>query len=155
MLYPINYKDINADTEYAAELKLLYRESENYLKSFSWCKEILSGEVYVNLGRVFSLFLFEIENIQSKEDNILWVIGGDLPFMYLDTAGAKSTKEAVNAYVHLASDWIECVKNSEDTSECYPFDAEPTLGLADLLEKRTSFIKNTLIDNIDDIELAG
>lgn len=110
----------------------------------------------MNLGRVFDLFLFEIENNQSKakEDNFLWVIAEDLPFMYLDIEGAKSTREAINVYIDLASDWIERVKNGKDTSECYPFAAVPTPELAELLERRISFMKNTLIDNIDDIELV-
>jgi len=154
MKYPINYNDINADTEYFTELISLYKQAESYLKGFKWCKEIKSAKVYTNLGRIFCIFLFEIENIESNEDNFLWVVAGDIPTMYLDVFGSKTTKEVVTMYVVLAEDWINGIKTGEGVDECYPFNAEPTLELAELLEKKTSFMKTTLIDNIDDIKLT-
>jgi hypothetical protein len=153
MKYPINYNDINADTEYFTELKSVYKQAESHLKSFKWCKEIKSAKIYTNLGRIFCIFLFGIENIASNEDNFLWVIAGDIPSMYLDVFGSKTTKEVVKMYVVLAEDWINGIKTGDGVDECYPFNAEPTLELADLLEKKISFMKTTLINNIDDIKL--
>ena len=99
------------------------------------------------------IFLFKIDNIASIDDNYLWVIVGDLPPMYLDIHGPKTTKEALEDYVKLAEDWIEHVKFGNSIKDCYPFRAEPSLEMALLLEKRTSFIKSELINNIDNVPL--
>lgn len=103
----------------------------------------------------YVFFLFEIENSESVNDNYLWVIVGDIPPMYLDIHGPKTTKEVLEDYVELAEDWIEHVKLGKSTKDCYPFKAKPTLEMAKLLEKRTSFIKGTLINNIEDIHWGG
>lgn len=153
MNYPITYYDISVDTEFYQELPGQYVKAEAYLKGFAWCKEIISCNLYTNIGRVFCIFLFEIENIASKEDNFLWVIVGDIPSMYLDTFGPKTIKKVVETYVGLAEDWINGIKSGDGVEECYPFNAEPSLELAELLENKISFMKNTLIDNIEEIEL--
>ncbi len=153
MDYPINYKSITSKTEFHSEVIELYKKAENYLNSFEWCQEIRSVNLYTNIGRVFCIFLFEIENTASSEDDFLWIIVGDIPSMYLDTFGIKTTKEVVENYVGLAEDWINNIKAGISVDDCYPFNAEPTLELAELLEKKVTFMKSELIDNIDDITL--
>ncbi len=153
MNYPINYKEITNDIDFYSEVNKLQEEAETYIKSFKWCKDIKNCSLYTNIGRVFCIFLFEIENSASSEDNFLWLIVGDLPAMYLDTFGAKSTKEVVEDYIMLAEDWINNIKAGESIINCYPFNAAPTLEMAELLEKRVSFMKSTLMDNIEDIKL--
>ncbi|MEO6851105.1 MAG: hypothetical protein ABI166_10760 [Mucilaginibacter sp.] len=152
MNYPINYIDINVDTEFYSELEDQYLKAETYLKTFRWCKEIKACSLYANLGKVFCIFLFEIDNTASVEDDFLWIIVGDIPSMYLDTFGAKSTKEVIENYVGLAEDWINNIKAGKDVYDCYPFNAEPTLELADLLEKKISFMKSELIENMVNIK---
>ena len=71
--------------------------------------------------------------------------------MYLDVHGPKTTKEVLEDYVKLAEDWIENVKSGKSIKTCYPFKAEPIFKMAELLQKKTTFIKNTLIVNIKDI----
>jgi hypothetical protein len=154
MKYPINYNNINTHTDYYEEVKSLYIEAESYLNSFKWCKEIKSAKVYTNLGKVFCIFLFEIENAGSDDDNFLWVIVGDIPAMYLDVFGPKTTKDVVNIYIELAEDWINSIKAGKGANGCYPFDAEPTLELAELLEKKISFMKTTVVNNIQNIKLT-
>lgn len=155
MDYPINYKDITNETEFYSELDLLYDKAETYIKSFKWCKEIKDCSLYTNLGKIFCIFLFNIDNTASREDNFLWIVVGDIPSMYLDIFGAKTTRAVVETYTVLAEDWIDKIKKSKSVAKCYPFDAEPTLELAELLEKKVSFMKTTLIDNIDDIILTA
>ena len=57
-------------------------------------------------------------------------------------------------YIQLAEDWINHVKSNKSVDECYPFNAKPTLEMAELLERRTSFMKNTLIENMEDIAIV-
>ena len=151
MKYPINIKNLNNNIEFYLEVVDLVEESKKYLKSFSWCHEIKKGYLYTNIGRVFCIFLYEIINTSSPEDNFNWVVVGDIPPMYLDIFGAESTVQVISNYVELAQDWINQIRAGNSVDECYPFDVEPTIEFADLLEKKISFMKSTLIFNINDI----
>ena len=153
MKYPINYNKITVKIEFYNELIKVHKEAEEYLMSFAWCNKIITSDLYLNLGSTLCIFLFEIENNASKDDNYLWVIAGDIPFMYLDIHGPKSTKQVLEDYVQLAEDWINQVKTGKSIEHCYPFNAEPTIEMATLLEKRTSFMKNILIGDIDNLPI--
>ena len=154
MKYPIDYKKITKRTDFYPELLKVHEEAVNYLMDFAWCKKIISSYIYLNLGSTLCIFLFEIENSASNDDRYLWLIVGDIPAMYLDTHGPKTTKEVLEDYVRLAEDWITQVKQGKSIKNCYPFRSEATPEMAALLEKRTSFIKNTLIDNIEDTPIS-
>lgn len=99
--------------------------------------------------------MFEIDNSAGDEDNFLWIIVGDLPSMYLDTYGPTSIRDALANYTALADDWIGHIKAGKSIADCYPFNAEPTLELAELLQRRTTFIKNSILKHIDDISFNG
>ena len=154
MTYPINYNQITSKTEFYRELVKVHDEAIAYMMGFAWCKKIISSYVYINLGTTLCIFLFKIENSASSDDDYLWVIVGDIPPMYLDIHGPKTTKQVLEDYVHLAEGWIDNVKTGKSVKNCYPFIAEPTVEMAEMLEKRKSFMKDTLIDNIDDISLV-
>ncbi len=154
MRYPINYKEIKPKLKYYSEVVNVYNEAEKYLLSFDWCTNVKQSALYTNLGEKFCIFLFEIDNSASDEDSFLWVVAGDIPAMYLDIYGSKTTKEVVEGYVELAEDWINHIRLNKSVDECYPFNANPTLEIAELLERRTSFMKDTLIKNIEDIPIS-
>ena len=99
MTYPINYKAITPDIDFYPKLKGTHEEAKNYLLNFKWCTEIKNSFLYTNLGSTFCIFLFEIVNSQSNEDNFLWVMVGDIPPMYLDVYGPQTTKEVVEDYI--------------------------------------------------------
>ena len=153
MAYPIDYKNTTVKTEFYSELSQVHTEAVNYLMSFVWCKAIINSYLYINLGSTLCVFLFEIDNTASKDDHYLWVIVGDIPPMYLDIYGPKTTKEALEDYVKLAEDWTKNVKSGKSLKNNYPFKAEPTFEMAELLEKRVAFIKKTVISNIENIPL--
>jgi hypothetical protein len=81
------------------------------------------------------------------------VIVGDIPSMYLDVYGPDSTVEVLEDYIRLAEDWIAHIKAKISVDECYPFNAEPTIELAELLETKVSFMKNTLLNEMENISL--
>ncbi|MEN0052501.1 MAG: hypothetical protein AAGC65_02480 [Mucilaginibacter sp.] len=151
MAYPIHYQAITTDVEFYQEVTILNQEAENYLLDFKWCEEIKNSFLYTNLGKVFCIFLFEIVNTQSSADNFLWVVVGDIPPMYLDVFGPRTTKEVVEDYVNLAEDWINNIKAAKSVESCYPFNVEPNIEFAMLLEHKVSFMKKTLMNNIGDI----
>lgn len=149
--YPINLKDINADIEFYNEVVEKHTEAEKYLLSFYWCKKIKESFLCANLGRVFCIFVFEIENSASLEDDFLWVIVGDIPSMYLDFFGENTTAAVTRNYIELAQDWIDHIRKGQSVNECYPFNAEPTIELAELLDKKISFMRDTLVHHMEDI----
>ncbi len=153
MDYPIEYNASIAKIEYSDEVVVLYNEAEKYLYSFKWCKNIKKSYLYTNLGSKLCIFLFEIENSASEDDNFLWMIVGDIPPMYLDIFGSKSIREVLNVYVELAKEWTEHIKAGKSTNECYPFNAEPTDEIVKLLGKKIDFLKDVVIENIEDIQL--
>ncbi|WPU92462.1 hypothetical protein SNE25_24345 [Mucilaginibacter sabulilitoris] len=153
MNYPIDYNRITVKTDFYQELIKAHEEASLYLLAFAWCRKIVHSDVYLNLGSTLCIFVFQIENSASTDDNNLWVIVGDIPPMYLDTYGPQTTKHVLEDYIRLAEDWIDHVKDGKSINNCYPFKAEPTIEMATLLEKRVSFMKNTLIDNIAYIPL--
>jgi hypothetical protein len=79
-----------------------------------------------------------------REDNFLWIMVGDIPSMYLDVYGSKTTIEVLRRYNALAKDWIYSVERGLSVDECYPFDAEPTMEMADLLKRRVTIIENSI-----------
>ena len=153
MNYPIAFNKITEELEYYSEVQQMHQEAVKYLQGFKWCQKIINSVLYTNLGSKLCIFLFEIDNSASSEDNLIWVMVGDFPAMYLDAFGSKSTREVLETYVNLADDWIKQVKSGESTTECYPFEAEPTKEMATLFKKKVDFIRQTVIPNIDDIKL--
>ncbi|MCO5936451.1 hypothetical protein NAF17_12965 [Mucilaginibacter sp. RB4R14] len=153
MHYPVNHEQFTTDVEYYSEVIDLHKRAENYLLGFKWCKKINSSSLYTNLGSKLCIFLFEIDNLASREDNMLWIITGDIPSMYLDIYGPKSTREVLRTYVELAEAWIEHIKSGKSVDECYPFNAEPTNQVANLLKNKITFVKNVVIENIEDVYL--
>ncbi|MBS1500834.1 MAG: DUF4826 family protein [Bacteroidetes bacterium] len=153
MKYPIRFESLKKSDEFYSEVVELQNDAASYLKGFKWCDKIINCDVYLNMGLTLCIFLYEIENNASKDDNILWVVAGDLPPLYLDTHGAKTTKEVLEDYVKLAKDWISNVNKGRSIDDCYPFNAKPTIEMANLLTIRATFIQDVLIRNIDDIPL--
>jgi len=153
MKYPISFEAITKDVEYCEEVIKMHDQASTYLKKFEWCKAIKNSTLYLNLGVTLCIFLFEIENLASKEDNFLWMMVGDIPPMYLDVYGSKTTVDVLERYTALAKDWISSIELGESIDDCYPFEAMPTIEMANLLKTRVNLIQNSIIPNIDEISL--
>ncbi len=151
--YPVSLENTSLNIEYADEVTKLCDEAKQYLNGFKWCKIIRRSFLYYNLGKILCIFLFEIENTQSKEDDRIWVIVGDLPKMYLDTFGPRSVKEVLEDYSDLANEWAENVLQKKSLSNCFPFNEAPSAKLAKMLKSRVGFIRTNLLTNIQDVDL--
>lgn len=153
MQYPIQTSFLQPDLEFYSEVIKMNRRASDYLKGFHWCKEIKDSMLYLNLGATLCIFLYEIDNSSSHEDTFFWIIVGDIPSMYLDIYGPKTTHEVLGDFVFLSRDWISNVELGLSVEDCYPFDHEPTMELADLLKKRADFIENSILPNVDEMVL--
>jgi hypothetical protein len=151
--YPIDIVKLNSRSDYYNDIQEAYQEAVQYITGFKWCKVVKSVHLYYSLGDKLNIFLFDIDNTSSFDDNLIWIIVGDLPSMYLDTNGPRTTVEVIEDYVMLAENWISQVKAGGSLKDCYPFNAQPTFEMADLLEKRSNFMKDTLIPNMENIPL--
>jgi hypothetical protein len=151
MTYPINLAEMTPALEFFTEVEKLAEKATDFLNSHKWCNEIYDGWLFTNIGYSLCIFLFEIENTQSKEDNLLWVVVGDLPSMYLDTGGVANTIEVIDNYIDLAEDWVNHVNSGEPTDDCYPFEAPEDPTHAALLRDSIVILETGILNNIDNI----
>lgn len=155
MKYPIEIRNANTSLEYYHEVSKLLIESENYLQGHHWCTKIHKRWLFINLGKVLCIFLYEIENDQSPEDNLLWVVTGDLPPMYLDTINATTTHEVVSGYVNLVQDWIEHAEKDLPMDDCYPLESGTSTESIGMLKKRIDMLKTVIEPEIEDIPFTA
>lgn len=151
MSYPIKISDIDTSVEFSDEVIPLIRKSKEYLSGYKWCKTILEGWLFINIGYAVNIFLYKIENKQSPGDNFLWVLTGDLPSIYLDTYNVKTTTEVVKEYIELADDWIRHVESGRSLDECFPFDVVNPNELIEMFKKRIQLLQDNILPNMLDI----
>ena len=154
MKYPVKTDSLKPDLEFYSEVVKMQKEADRFISSFTWCVSIVNSSLYYNLGEKLCVFHYEIDPSKNA-DTFIWIIVGDLPSMYLDVYGAKTTIEVLEQYVDLSRDWISSVKSGISVDDCYPFDADPTLEMADLLKRRANFIEKSIIPNIDEVKLPS
>ncbi len=96
--------DDDADT---ALLRGMCIEAKQYLESFDWCN--VAEAVYWGggVGKVFSIFLFEIFASRIGIDRWLWVVVGDIPHVYLVLDECKSPSDVLREYLGLMEQWIK------------------------------------------------
>jgi hypothetical protein len=151
MHYPVKIENISPGLEFYEEVQLLINESKEYLSSYRWCKKIHKGWLFTNIGHAVCIFLYEIENTQSPEDNYLWVMTGDLPAIYLDTYNVKTTKDVIENYIYLVNDWIKHAEAGDSLDECFPFISEVSVSAIEMLKKRSELLTNSILSSIDDL----
>ena len=152
MMYPLKISDITPQIDYFDEVQKLVITSTDYLKSQKWCERIINGWIFVNLGYLLNIYVFEIENNQESDDNFVWIIAGDFPPIYVDMS-SPDTKDALETYIFLAEDWIEAFENHTNLENVYPFEKYVNLDNLELFKKKVHKLKTTLIENIDIISL--
>ena len=124
----------------------LYDEAREYLESFDWCvstKKVWYDKdhgIYEKIG----VFLFEIEPLNDTVDDLIWVIVGDLPSVYLDKS-VTTGQEALETYCELMQEWADNIKSGKSLDECYPVPVDTTIENAELLSGRISFIRRELL----------
>lgn len=151
MTYPVATDRLDSSIQFYDEVRVLLEQSKTYLSEYPWCAAIKNGWLFVNIGRVACIFLFDIENTQSPEDNLVWIVAGDFPTMYTDTYSAESTKVVLETYIYLATEWLDNVEQGRSTEECFPFEADPTPELIQLFQKKVNILQQKILPHVDDI----
>jgi hypothetical protein len=151
MNYPIPISGLSPQLEYFEEVTKIHAEATEYMLAHKWCKQIRNGWLYTNIGYPLCIFLFEIENLQSPEDELLWVMAGDFPLIYLDTYNVKSTREVVRVYVKLAEQWLKAEEAGKSLTDYYPFKVPDGKEFVELFRNKVELLKKVMVEQIDDI----
>lgn len=71
--------------------------------------------------------------------------------MYLDTYNVLTTKEVVETYVELATDWIKNAKMGKSLEDSYPLDAAVDKDSIESLQERIELLNQIIVPNIENI----
>ncbi|HZU27981.1 MAG TPA: hypothetical protein VFA04_20795 [Bryobacteraceae bacterium] len=139
-----------------AETKLLKDmciEAKQYLESFHWCQSAAPRYWGGGVGKVFAIFLFEVDGRTPDIDQWLWVIVGDIPRLYLVVDQCKSPAQAFRVYMELMEAWVALARQGKTSRKLPPVGVEPTPEWADALAGRLQIIRETIapfINGMDD-----
>lgn len=120
-------------------------EAKEYLESFDWCGVVGQCCWGGGVGKVFSVFLFEIEPKTADVDHWLWVIVGDIPPLHLVIDQCRSPREAADMYLALMTEWVALAREGRTSPDLPPTGVEPTPERAKDLEGRLAFIQANIL----------
>ncbi len=133
------------DPEDRRLLKVMSSGAENYLRSFSWCKNIREAYFGDGYGGIVAVFLFHIEPARENVDEWLWVVFGDVPPAYLVTDSCKCPSQALEGYVEEMSKWVELAKVGLSSDDVIPVLVPATPENAADLEKRINLLSTVIV----------
>ena len=136
------------DEEDTALLQVSLREARTYLTNFAWCHGVRKEFFGLGVGGVVAVFLFEIMADEGNDD-VLWVVSGDLPCAYVVTDNAVRPSAALHVYCELMDDWIAAVRRGENSPRAFPVAVAATEENAALLEKRVAFLRTEILPNFE------
>jgi hypothetical protein len=143
------------DEEDTRLLKEFETWARNYITSFRWCLPITEMYFAHGIGGIFAIFLFEFEGKIAGIADMLWVVVGDLPPVYMVTDACKCARDVLEAYCELMDDWVAAVREGGDFDEVYPVSAPRTAENADALEDRLGWIRREFIPEAPTDPLIG
>ena len=139
-------EEIESETE--EELVLLAQRAEEaaaYLSDFPWCaaiKDIYFGD---GIGEIFCIFLVHITPAVEGVDEFLWVIVGDLPPLYLVTAGCPSPEAAMEGYIKFLRQWVAGAKEGKNMEDEIPIDLPANRETALAIEARLDLLTEKIL----------
>jgi hypothetical protein len=120
-------------------LRQMSKEADAYLRSFSWCGDVLSSFFGGGVGGVFAVFLFKIRPTRSEVGPWIWIVVGDIPSAYLPIEDAKSPSEVFTTYLRGMSKWVEFARHGQSGTAddgVPPVNVPATPEWAEELERR-------------------
>jgi hypothetical protein len=82
------------DEEDTFLLREMLEQAEKYVHSFSWCDSVIRTYFAGGVGKVFAIFLVEINTPRPDVDRWEWIFVGDVPSAYLPLEDAPSKMQA-------------------------------------------------------------
>jgi hypothetical protein len=149
------------DDEDTTLLRGMSMGAEEYLRSFSWCGNILSSFFGGGVGGVFAVFLFNIHPARPEVSSWIWVVVGDIPSAYLSLEDCNSPADVFKTYMRGMSKWVEMARQGRTGS---PDDGVPPVNVpatpewAEKLEHRLhslTLIVKPFFDDTDESTLVN
>lgn len=119
-------------------------EATQYMRSQSWCHEILEAYCGTGVATIFYAFLFHIKPSRPEIEEFLWVVVGDIPPLYLITQTAHNPATALFEYTLVMSVWADAAIEQTSSSGLPPVSAPFTRKNGLALRRRLAFIRNYL-----------
>lgn len=130
-------------------LQALAESARQFVTAQRWAPPIRELLLAFGVGGVIGLFLVRFERPissgESRGDQEVWVVVGDLPSIYFETEDVGSRQRALQVYCNLAEDWADRVLGGIELSGSYPIPVEPTPEHALMLKSRVNTIRREFI----------
>lgn len=139
---------LDSKIEYREFLISCFSEAKEFLDGFSWHGG--ANNVYVGMcfDGILSVFLFDLDLKIEKEfedDNLVWVVVGDLPPAYITSEDAPNPACALDGYVGAMTEWVDAALRGEPVNELIPVNVESNEENALLLKRRLEFIEAEIL----------
>lgn len=138
------------DEEETAGLKVMLDEATNYLKSFTWCRDIKGAYLGIGIPPIMGVFLFEIVPARKGVDDKVWVIVGDLPPAYITTEESPNPATALDSYIGAMEEWVEAASSGRSVEGLIPVNVPPTEENARRLASRLRFLDEKILSDYSD-----
>lgn len=140
----------NSDLEDVDLLLQLADEAVLFVKSQSWCKNIIKIFFDRGWGDMVAVFFVLIEPNGYNVDDSIWVIVGDLPPAYFDPINCKNGAQALAFYVDCMQEWVSRVYSEESIDDVISVNVPPEKKYAQMLESRLNIIKDEILIEYQD-----
>jgi hypothetical protein len=130
---------VGEDEEDTASLRRMSMGADAYLRSFSWCGEVLRAFFGGGVGGIFAVFLFNIHPTRPEVSSWIWIVVGDIPSAYLPLEDCKSSAEVFEIYMLGMSKWVELARQGRSGTAddgVPPLNLPATPEWAEKLEQR-------------------
>lgn len=132
---------VGDDETDTALLRQMSVDAKNYLEGFDWCNSAGPAHWGGGVGKIFSVFLFQIEPDAADVDRWVWVIVGDIPSLHLVLDECRSPKQAADMYLELLGEWAELARQGRTSPDLPPVGVEATPLRAEDLQRRLAYIR--------------
>lgn len=141
-----DYDHALVDAVEQRELAAMLQEALEFVTGFRWCKGVQSTYVGFWIDGVIAVFLLAVDNAASPQDDLLWVVVGDVPPAYLVAQdGPENPAQALQEYLELVSQWVDAVKAGASITDLIPVNAPPTVEYAEMLASRVEYLRSEVL----------
>lgn len=157
----ISIEEISAENfESPEDVRALALEARSYLLAHEWVYQIESGSVAWGFSKM-SIFHFYVRS--SMGPMTTWVIVGEVPPAYIDTAYCANAYEALSGYLAELQMWVRAGRKGASVDRLIPVRnrstlelLQPTKEIVDDLDLRIKFIADKILNGRkDELEMAS
>jgi len=138
------------DPEDTELLRGMLNEARTYLQGQRWCKGIVESYLGLGVGGVVAVFLFRIIPSEKHVDELLWVVVGDLPSLYITTEDAPNAACALDGYIGAMEAWATAVLQKDSLQGLPLVAVDPTPEMAQQLKSRLEFVDREVLSEFKD-----